>query len=279
MNRKDGSKYPYGYGSGQHLARLVALISKLHRNANHPRPEQNNRDTNENALARYTWRLVIATSIIAIASVLNFGAALLQWNAMKNTDEATHIAANAARDAADAAKKSADTTVSLERPFFHIGRVDLVQPSGDSDPTPLVNFVFINAGKTAAIVREISAGCRVMDKILSVPPQYDLTKVGKTRAIVVPGGLYGSDTGTTSLPKCLINNPISESEYNELRAGNKCIIFFGFIKYESLLDFVYVRGFGAAYDYSRKFFVDINSDIYNYERIEKRPIGALQLAP
>jgi hypothetical protein len=102
MNRNGGSKYPYGYGSGQHLARLVALIGKLQRNENQTTSAQNNKNAQEDALARYTRLLVIATSVIAIVGVLNFGAVLLQWDTMRHTDEATHELASAAKSQLEA---------------------------------------------------------------------------------------------------------------------------------------------------------------------------------
>ncbi len=115
MNRNSGPKYTYGYRSGQHHARLVALICKLQRYHNHTEPAQNNQNAKEDALARYTWRLVIATSVIAFVGVLTFGAALLQWDAMRHTDEATHIAATAAKKSADVAREA---LVSTNRAFI-----------------------------------------------------------------------------------------------------------------------------------------------------------------
>jgi hypothetical protein len=53
----------------------------------------------DNALARYTLWLTIATWVIAGAGILTFGAALLQWSSLKRTDETTREALTAAQRA------------------------------------------------------------------------------------------------------------------------------------------------------------------------------------
>ena len=132
MNCKDGSKYPYDYRSGQHLARLIALISKLQRNKNQTPPAQNNRNAKEDALARYTWRLTIATWIIAFAAVLNFGASLLQWSTMRRQ--------------ADITQRQLDDAEIQEAASITIRNLTV---TGFPDK-PIVSFEVANSGKTRA---------------------------------------------------------------------------------------------------------------------------------
>ena len=79
----------YSPNSNRRLARMIANINFIQSTAQKKRSKQNSSDSNENALARYTRGLFIATCVIAGAAVLTFFAALLQWDALKNTDSAT----------------------------------------------------------------------------------------------------------------------------------------------------------------------------------------------
>jgi hypothetical protein len=167
MNRNGGSKYPYGYGSGQHLARLVALISKLQRDPNQPRSAQNNQDANEGALARYTRNLVIVTSVIAIVGVLNFGAVLLQWDTMRHTDDATHDLASAAKTQAEALGQQAaimqgqlKAMEADQRPWIKIeatiaGPLTFFEPVGFADMP--MHFMLTNVGHSPAFNVRLTA--------------------------------------------------------------------------------------------------------------------------
>jgi hypothetical protein len=77
------------------------------------------------------------------------------------------------------------------------------------------------------------------------------------------------------MAKCTFREPLTEVDYVDIKEGKKAIIFFGFIKYEGMLNFVYTKGFGVYYDFRRSFFVDINSDSYNYDIKTERPQGAI----
>jgi hypothetical protein len=95
----------YNPSSGRNLARTIAKLNFIQRTAKKKYTKQNDADANDNALARYTLGLFIATCVIAAASLLTFGAALLQWNALQSTDTATRDVADAALKQASAAEK------------------------------------------------------------------------------------------------------------------------------------------------------------------------------
>jgi len=68
-------------------AGLIALIDRLRRQMDEERTSSNNENANEEALVKYTRRLTSATWVIAIAAILSFGAALLQWHVLGTTDD------------------------------------------------------------------------------------------------------------------------------------------------------------------------------------------------
>lgn len=185
-------------------------------------------------------------------------------------------AVKAANRSADAATRASNATLGLERPFFHILKVDLLRPNGENDPNPFVDYSFVNAGRTAAIVREMNFDCRLIaPSSLPPTPPYDSSKTGTTRALAVATNYIGSNVPATPLAKCSFREPFTGPDYVDLRDGRKIIIFFGFIKYEGMLNFVYTKGFGVYYDFGRSFFGDINSDAYNYDIKTERPQGAM----
>src|SRR6202022_1473290 len=54
-----------------------------------------------------------STVFIAVAAIVTGVVGYYQWRALKSTDEATH-------DAATAAKQASEATIALERPYFFI---------------------------------------------------------------------------------------------------------------------------------------------------------------
>ena len=102
-----------------------------------------------------------------------------------------------------------------------------------------------------------------------------MSKTGTTRALAAAGSLIGSHVPDNPIAKCTFSEPFTDVDYVDLKNGTKIIIYFGFIKYEGLLNFIYMRGFGVIYDFKRSFFVDINSDTYNYDIKTERPQGAM----
>lgn len=94
-------------------ARCVSFIEKLQRQTNNQSGAKQGDQTANDRLITITGRLVNATWVIAVVGAFSFGASLLQWCAMRSTDEATHIAATAAQNSATAAVAANETTRAL----------------------------------------------------------------------------------------------------------------------------------------------------------------------
>jgi hypothetical protein len=108
MNHNSSTNASHGQSGKHRLARAIAVINAIQRKARDKRAKRDNQSTDENALARYTRGLFVATCVIAGAAILTFGAALLQWDALRNTDKATHDLAAAALDQAKATKRQVE---------------------------------------------------------------------------------------------------------------------------------------------------------------------------
>jgi len=92
MNREEKPGYRYSCGDTIITAGIVAFISALKRQIGKEASNRNDSAANEQALVKYTRRLTCATWVIAFAAFLSFGAALLQWDALYNTDKTTRAA-------------------------------------------------------------------------------------------------------------------------------------------------------------------------------------------
>jgi uncharacterized protein YecT (DUF1311 family) len=108
MNHNSSTNASHGQSGKRRLARTIAIINAIQRKAHDRRTKRDKQSTDKDALARYTRGLFVATCVIAGAGILTFGAALLQWNALRNTDKATHDLAAAAFDQAEATTRQVE---------------------------------------------------------------------------------------------------------------------------------------------------------------------------
>jgi hypothetical protein len=83
MQHKDKHNEPQNDHYGNAWQWFVSLVQKFKKKTNEKPPQKNGTPTQDYPLAHYTRRLVCATWIIAGVGILGFGAALLQWNALR----------------------------------------------------------------------------------------------------------------------------------------------------------------------------------------------------
>ena len=283
---------------GRIPALCVSFIQKLQREAEQAPTYGDNKNATENALIRYTRNLGWATWVIAFVGILSFGAALLQWNALRNTDSATHDLAKAAADstvaiqgqldimqrqldqmkiAADSAKQSSDATLALERPYLFLNIIKFVQPNGPTDSTPYVDYSFINVGRVPGVLKLVDVECLILKELPPVP-EFHQNKFHRADNAIGSGAIAGSNTAPVVLPKCDFAEPITDEIYNELRSGQKFIFFQALILYNGALDFSYSRMVGSRYDFSTSTFYDVGL-IYNREDQEKGAVRPPVSAP
>jgi hypothetical protein len=81
------SKQPKADRQGYEPRRFKSLVAQLHREAQQRRSRADEQTPHEAALVRVTRWLVVATIALAVAGFLGFGAAILQWSALRSSDE------------------------------------------------------------------------------------------------------------------------------------------------------------------------------------------------
>jgi hypothetical protein len=150
---KNGAHYRRGNNSSQHLARLVALISKTQRNTDKAPTDQNYENSKGNALARYTLSLTIATWIIAGAAILNFGASLLQWSVLNSTEKAMQRQVGVMQN-------QLAVMVADQRPWIKIeatiaGPLTFFESAGFADMP--MHFILTNVGHSPAFNVRLTA--------------------------------------------------------------------------------------------------------------------------
>jgi hypothetical protein len=130
--RANNPRHYRSYDEPQKFISFINQPKKSQTNAN--TPEAHNSAAEDDALARYTRGLYIATCVIAIAAIATFFAALLQWSALNSTDDATHrlvrvavkqantgiSQVNAMRDQLGEMQRQSDLTISQLRPKLTI---------------------------------------------------------------------------------------------------------------------------------------------------------------
>jgi hypothetical protein len=94
--------------------------------------------------------IVWATVGMFVATAVSAGVGIAQWHALSSTDEATHIAANAAKKSADAALQQSNTLVTSQRPWIDIVDIkianDIIFDANGARIT--VQFKLVNTGQT-----------------------------------------------------------------------------------------------------------------------------------
>src|ERR1700730_3366811 len=116
MSRKTHTSNKSHSGSNTFPRRFVSLNQQIDAKRNRERQTSGASDKEKDAWPKWN---AIATSVATFGIMLFTAAAvcvgIYQWRALRSTDDATHIAANAAKTAADTAKQALAT---LERPYL-----------------------------------------------------------------------------------------------------------------------------------------------------------------
>jgi hypothetical protein len=208
-------------------------------------------------LALFTFSLVAT----AIAQIVIF---VRQLRLIRESLGPAEKAASAAADAADAAKLNAQAVIAAEAAYIFVeicgqNVVDIIKYMQDAPsiaPQPiLIQYRFMNHGKTPAVIKEISYGAIVAENL---PRQREYSQV-----LHLPTHLLGAEKPTNMLEydEFKISHPIASS----IRDLKGTFWFFGKIVYDDMfdkqrtLDFVFhVSGVSEGFT------------LYRYEQTEEK---------
>lgn len=115
----------------------------------------------ERGLTTYTGWLAIFTAILFIAAFIQVGLFYWQLRYMRAGIVDAKIAADAAREAADAAKMSANAFCNIERAYVFLDHEEMPKRNPRLGVVPFSTFkvVFRNFGKTPAIINGLNVKC------------------------------------------------------------------------------------------------------------------------
>lgn len=208
--------------------------------------EQNDRESQKafwqkvttDPVAAFTLWLVIFTAVLG-------GTSIFQLASLNRAEITSAKAANAAKESAEAASRSVASYVDSERGDIVNSTVELVQAQ-PNDPNPTIKYTFLNIGRGAAKVLEISIECYFGSPQLPTILSFDPTKTERFSLYILSGVTVGTETKPIALKPCSIPDQLTPADYAFGPNKVRYLMVKGFVRYETL-DASYKRTFGWAY--------------------------------
>jgi hypothetical protein len=232
------------------LAAMNAISNQLEAN----QQEQNAADSKKKTREWWTIFGLFLTAAIALCGV---AVSIYQATQTQASLRLTEISARAAQE-------SVSSYIKSERGELFIGTMKLIKKY-ENDPDPTIEYSFINTGRGAVVIVELSVECSLTDPILPEIPTYDAAKKLLASSVVSAGSTIGFGTPTPTLPPCIIDTPLKISDYADISSHKKYILINGYIRYRDNFGGVYRRQFSSIYGKIPEAFVDVMNPGYNQE--------------
>jgi hypothetical protein len=243
---------------------ISALKYTISDNAQADRNQERREDIGNKVIQLLTLVFVILTTV----------GIFYQDHILNKTDAAAHESATAAKEAANAAKISAEATtknvdalIKSERAQLFIGTLAL-NKNGDNDPHPQINYTWVNLGRGAAVISEVEIGCQLVGSKIPIIPADDEHKIRRGQAAIGPSAIGGVGAAPNPLSPCTLDKELSATDWTDIAAKQKFILFDGYIRYRDAFH-KYKWRFGSIYIGDAKFFSTVSvPPAYNEETIE-----------
>lgn len=276
-------------GSAGLLAVLVLLLCVFAPGHSRAKSEQNPQTTTEGGngwasswimLGQGSMSGTVAFSALCVMGLLTvstFGLWFMTWRShVRQSDETKKLrtiaadAANASRNAAAAARKSADALMSAERAYLFIDEdveFDLAgdpahppaREAGSADkPNSVIRFTFVNRGRTPAILESIGMG--VLPGL--EPPARPDDAMLSLHASVPVGSVVSANSRYERRLGCPFR--LEQAVRNQLEQRERRLYFFGRIAYKDVFGNSHETGFGLEFEPATQSFMRILSDQLNY---------------
>jgi hypothetical protein len=180
VGKKDGPNDTDGGRKPNREAVIIRIFRAFKRQSvrqtTRPKKGETDHQRNERMMAGWTRRVGIFTIVLAGVAVIGAVISYYQWRALHSTDEATHIAASAAKKAAESAATQAEAALQALRPYMSY-KLSLRQLDDFSQPiapnevpaAALLDVEFTNHGSMAAKVADVRLKIVITDR-LPIPP-------------------------------------------------------------------------------------------------------------
>jgi hypothetical protein len=173
----------------------------------------------------------------------------------------TQTALSLSKQAAEAAARAVETTISSERARIFVIPVP-VNRADNTTPITSVSYQIINLGRTSGLITDVDADCDVVPNGVAHLPGYSSGNDHSANEAIIAGGTYN-----VPMP-CTFTSPISGEETAEL-GKTKIIWFRGYVVFQDVYGTTWKKYFGlySLGDKSVSFFA--TSQIGSYNREEK----------
>jgi hypothetical protein len=219
---------------------IIALKNTIAEEGNANRQQEGREDRWNKIIASLTLFLVFCTT----------GGIIIQDIIIHSSDSAFQISATAAKDAAEAAKQSADVLFNSERARLFIGTV-MLKKTSDTDPRPQIDYSWINLGRGPAVITGVLVTCTLVGTQLPTNPIDDIKKIKTGQATLGPNA--SSTTAPVPFQPCFLDQQLTPDDWKEIGAKTKFILFSGFVRYRDSFH-KYKWRFGDVYFGDTNFF-------------------------
>ncbi len=211
--------------------------------------------------------MIVFTAVIATTGVIGsiiFNNQLNvmqgQLSEMKTAGQDTKRAADAATEAAAAAKQSSDATIALERPMLFLAELKFVK-SSETDPKPKVSYSITNLGRVTAGIRMIYADA-MLKTAWGPPARFKQQKFQLTQQPLANGATRREQLFAT------FDTDFTPQDYADVASKKKSVLVQLLAVYEGPLNLTYTIAAAYMLDVESGLYYATGGDDYNFEKIQ-----------
>jgi hypothetical protein len=205
------------------------------------------------SISLYTLFLAVFTAVLA-------GGGLIQLNLLGRAERIAAVTAQAAKDAADAAKQSSDATIALERPRLFIAELKLIK-SSETDPKPKISYSITNLGRVTAGIRLIYADAMLKNG-WGPPARYKQQRFLAAQQPVTNGATIREHLFAT------FDTDLVPQDYIDIANGAKSVLVQFMVVYGGPLNFTYTVATTYLLDVKTGLNYATGGDDYNFEKTQ-----------
>ena len=218
-------------GSNQRDSDQPPIVVKIIKAPNHKVETDKEAKTQEEKTSN-DERLIQVTAVLAFIALLQLFVFAWQAHRLRQTVEAT-------KEAADAAKRSADALPAIERAYIFV-TVDIpeINPSQDGTIPSMANFRLYNHGKTPAILKKVHFIIKLRDAYPTI------TEINSSPNPPIPDGIIISSNDSRVFDYTVI---INTREWEQVDRHKIKLLCYGSIDYEDVFKESHITGFCWEY--------------------------------
>lgn len=221
------------------------------------------------AAAVFTLALAAFSAWQVVETRRAYGPIKTAADAAVQSATAASASAVAGQKTAETAAKNVDVMINSERARLLLSSMKLIK-NDEIDPTPHIDYTWINFGRGPAIINEVLVDCQLI-KVVPAFPLENSPKIKRGQFTLGSGATGGTSGIPDPLAPCTLDTPLTPDDWASIGNFTKSILFQGFIRYEDAFH-RYRWHFGGLYWGNVKFFSTAGlPPAYNEETQEDQP--------